>query len=135
MAFQANSTDLYTFTVNGTSASAIANGIRNPTPYGMDSFTSPSIASFSDGTWRVAFQTNDNDLYTYASDGSDNPSTMQMDADSSPAITAEPDGSYEVAFEANNDSLDIYHTGGSNNSTGLGMESGTSTSISGPYNP
>jgi hypothetical protein len=135
VAFQANNTDLYTFTVHGTSAAAIQAGIKNPTPYGMDSYTSPSIASYTDGTWRVAFQTNDNDLYTYTSDGSDNPSTMQMDADSSPAITAEPDGSYEVAFEANNDTLDVYHTGGSNTATHLGMEAGTSTGISGPYNP
>ena len=102
----------------------------------MDSGTSPSIASFTNGSWLVAFQTNDNDLYLYSSAESDTPSQMQMDPNSSPAITAEPDGSYEVAFEANNDNLDVYHAiGGSTTATGLGMDSGTSPSISGPYNP
>lgn len=135
VAFQANTTDLYTFTASGTSLAAIKAGTAHGTPYGMDSYTSPSISSYTDGSWMVAFQTNDNDLYTYTSAGSDNPSQMQMDADSSPAITAEPDGSYEVAFEANNNNLDVFHAGGSNTATGLGMEAATSPGISGPYNP
>ena len=136
VAFQANNTDLYTFTSDGTSLAAIKAGTTHGTSYGMDSGTSPSIASFTNGSWLVAFQTNDNDLYLYSSAESDTPSQMQMDPNSSPAITAEPDGSYEVAFEANNDNLDVYHAiGGSTTATGLGMDSGTSPSISGPYNP
>jgi hypothetical protein len=135
VAFQSNQGNLYTYSVNGTSLYAIEHGAKNPTPYGMQSYTSPSIASYTDNTWRVAFQTNDNDLYTYSSASIDYTSKMQMDPGSNPAITAEPDGTYEVAFEANNDHLDVYHTGGTNVDTDLGMESESSPSISALYNP
>jgi hypothetical protein len=135
VAFQANNSKLYIFSTSGAGATDIANGVKHPTDYGMEAGTSPSIASYTDSTWRAAFQTNDHDLYTYSSAGSDNPSGMQMDTASSPAITCLPDGTYEVAFEANNNGLDIYHTGGTNNATGLGMLAGTSPTISSPYNP
>jgi hypothetical protein len=135
VAFQSNSDDLYIFSVSGTSSTDITDGTKIPTPYGMEAGTSPSIASFTDSSWRAAFQTNDQDLYTYSSAGSDDTSTMQMDAHSSPAITCLPDGTYEVAFEANNDGLDVFHTGSTNDATGLGMQSGTSPTISSPYNP
>lgn len=133
VAFQANTGDLYTFSVGGTSSTAIADGSKNPTHYGMEAGTSPSIASFTNNTWLAAFQTNDRDLYTYSSAGKDTTSSMQMDSGSNPAITCLPDGTYEVAFEANNNGLDIYHTGGTNNATGLGMLAATSPTISSPY--
>jgi hypothetical protein len=136
VAFQANTTDLYTYSVSGTSLSDIENGTKHGTPYGMEAYSSPSIASYTDSTWKVAFQTNDTDLYTYSSNGSDDTSTMAMEPYTSPAITCEPDGSYEIAFQANNGDLDIFHTGGNNFATNLGMElNDNSPTISALYNP
>ncbi|HEX4834284.1 MAG TPA: hypothetical protein VH478_24690 [Trebonia sp.] len=133
VAFASNTGKLYTLQVHGTGASAIAGGTKTQTGYGMEAGTSPSIASYVDNTWRVAFETNDHYLYTYLSSGTDATSQMGMNTGSSPSITCLPDGTYEVAFEANNNTMDIYHTGSTNAATLLGMMNATSPSISSPY--
>jgi hypothetical protein len=139
VAFEANTGDLYMFSSSGTSLSAIEDATKASTGLGMDTSSSPAIASYTDNTWQVAFQANDNVLYLYSSAKAKTPTTLGMDTSSSPSIAAESGGTYEVAFEANNNDLYLVQASGgtvitgSNINTQLGMLSGTRPSIAAPY--
>jgi hypothetical protein len=133
IAFQANTGGLYTFVTDGTSSSAIADGTRTQTQYGMNTSSSPAIASYGT-TWEVAFETNDNYLYRYLSNRTDTKSTLGMDPGTSPAIAVEPNGSeYQIAFDSNDEYLYLTTSTGTNTSTTLGMHAGTSPAISTAY--
>jgi hypothetical protein len=132
-AFQSSTGGLYTFVTGGTSSSAIADGTGTQTQYGMDGASSPAIASHAD-SWEVAFETNDQQLYTYLSNGTDVATTLGMAAGTSPSIAVEPDGSfYLIAFEDNDDNLYLHTSTGTNIGTTLGMRAGTSPAVSTPY--
>jgi hypothetical protein len=132
-AFQSNTGGLYTFVTGGTSSPAIADGTGTQTQYGMDGASSPAIASYGD-SWQVAFETNDQQLYTYLSNGTDVATTLGMAPGTSPSIAVEPDGScYLIAFDDNDNDLYLHTSAGQNIGTTLGLQAGTSPGVSTPY--
>jgi hypothetical protein len=106
--------------------------------------TSPSIATLTDNTFAVAYQSPQNELWLYLSSGSKihaictPPSGYcKMNPGTNPSIAPLPDGSYEVVFEAPPDAqkntfLSSYSPSSGYGYTGnwyFGMLSGTSPSI------
>ncbi|MBS2964125.1 CHAP domain-containing protein [Actinocrinis puniceicyclus] len=117
-AFQANNTDLFTYS----SSSGPAD-----TGEGMMKGTSPSIAALAGGGHEIAFQANNGDLYVTGPSGLINTQEGMM-AGTSPAIAASPNGGYEVAFQANTGNLFTW-TPSSVVNTSEGMMKGSSPGI------
>lgn len=97
----------------------------------MATGTSPSMTILSNGSYEIAFQGANHDLWLYNQNNGAQDTGLGMDPASSPSITSEPNTGYEVAFEANTNNLWLV---GSDNrgDTGLGMRAGSSPSITLP---
>lgn len=106
VAFQANTSALYTFTPTG-------GGVN--TNQGMMAGTSPAIA-WVNGGFKVAFQTNITQLRVIDADG--NPNSVNnppfgLNTRTSPTIAPAGNGSVQVAFTANTNELWTWTTGSS----------------------
>lgn len=121
VAFQANTSDLFTVGMQPANGTDMLEG--------MMSGTNPSIATLSGGGHEIAFQANNTDLVTVG----DQPATgvdthMGMAAGTSPSIAALSGGGYEIAFQANTGQLWVTGTAGTQDLQ-FGMMSGTSPAI------
>lgn len=106
VAFQANTSALYTFTPTG-------GGVN--TNQGMMAGTSPAIA-WANGGFKVAFQTNITQLRVIDADG--NPNSVNnppfgLNTRTSPTIAPAGNGNVQVAFTANTNQLWTWTTGSS----------------------
>ncbi len=117
VAFQANTTDLWTTGTAGTTDWKL----------GMLPGTSPAIAASGNG-YTVAFQANTTSLWVVNSTNGGGDQYLGMMAGTSPAICALKGGGYQVAFQANTGNLWTTGTAGTQD-TGLGMMKGSSPSI------
>jgi hypothetical protein len=114
----------------------LTTGAVDHTPLGMASFTSPSIASWvnGSGTFEIAFQAggSSDHLYLYDTNGSSRDTGLGMAYDTSPAIDYSGTGAgFGIAFNsAGSGHLWLYETASnSRTDTGLGMAPGSSPSI------
>jgi len=80
-------------------------------------------------SFEVAFQANNNTLYSYTSAGVGTSTTLGMLAGTSPASAQLSDGTFLSAFQTNATDLYVHKWNGTNISTTLGMESGTSPAL------
>lgn len=98
---------------------------------GMKLGTSPSIARLSNGTYQVAFQANDGQLYTRNSSANGTATNLGlgMGNTSSPRIAAKSAGGWQIAFLANTTTLFTTDSAGSVIDRTLGMATNTSPAI------
>ena len=92
------------------------------------SFTGATCGSISSTSYRVAFQGNTGDLYTYNSASGAAHLPLGMMAGTSPSITTLSTGGYQIAFQGNTGDLFTYNPSGAAH-VPLGMKMGTSPSI------
>jgi hypothetical protein len=121
MAFQANSTNLWTY---GSSIGSTDSHL------GMAPGTSPAIAHMADGSYVTAFQANTSHLFIADSAGVHD-TGLGMAAGTSPAIAGTSGGGWVVAFQANSSRLWTFNSAGAAHDTGLGMAAGTTPAITG----
>ena len=128
IAFQANSTDLYTYTSSS--------GVGHDLGLGMAGGTSPSITPLAGvgGGFDIAFQANTGQLYTCPFAGGGVDVGLGMLPGTSPSIAAAPGGyGYYVAMQANTGHLwDFWSYLGVGYDLGVTMASGTSPDITTP---
>ncbi len=120
IAFQANNSELWTYS---------SNGEYHKTTLGMKEATTPSITALPESKYEIAFQANNSELWTYSSNGEYHNTTLGMKEKTSPSITTLSNGGYAVAFQANNGELWTYSSNGEYHNTTLGMKEKTSPSI------
>lgn len=98
--------------------------------------TSPSLITFADGTWHIAYQNSQHHLASVTAAGAGD-WTYPMDPDSSPSIARTPAKNavgtvapfaYTIAFEGSDDTLNIFGLNGLIR-TGIKMAPGTNPSI------
>jgi hypothetical protein len=82
----------------------------------------------TNGSYEIAFQGANGDLWTYNGNTGAHDMGLWMDNSTSPSITSQPNGGFEVAFQANTGHLWIAGTSGTGD-LGLGMWPSTSPAI------
>jgi len=87
------------------------------------------MAAAATDSYEVAFQANNNTLYSYTSAAVGTSTTLGMLAGTSPSSTQLSDGTFVSAFQANNSTLYIHKWSGTNISTTFGMDAGTGPAL------
>lgn len=90
--------------------------------------TSPAAARLSNGSYAIAYQGVEHDLWRYSPAEGGKHDYLGMAANTSPAVTGLPNGSYQVAFQNNLNHLTLAAPGGWLD-LALGMAANTSPSI------
>lgn len=90
--------------------------------------TSPAAARLSNGSYAIAYQGAEHDLWRYTPEEGGRHDYLGMAANTSPAVTGLANGSYQVAYQTNTNHLALAAPGGWAD-LALGMAANTSPSI------
>jgi hypothetical protein len=105
-----------------------ANEVNSLSAARVSPTTSPAAARLSNGSYAIAYQGVEHDLWRYTPESGSRHDYLGMTANTSPAVTGLPNNSYQVAFQANTGNLVTVSPNGSQN-LALGMAANTSPSI------